>query len=503
MKKTLVLIVLLLITGSFTLLAQINKSDTSASKKEVAKSVVSNSPADTGLNSKTRITDKPDKKALDKALKQAAQKKQADSIANIKALKLATEKNKKDSIATAKVVKATPSLVNSTKPDSLHTAKDALQIANDKSKTDTISSANKNLSAKELKKLNSKKNRVDSLSTKSKEKSPKGKSAKELKKEAKKNDINNLSEKDLSQMAFKQIGSDSAIRNMVTKRADISFTNARPVPLADYTSNNIKFYHRYWRDIDLQSPQNKKFATYHSDLIYALLKAIKAKEIVAYNPAAVVPNNPNGDAFTIPIPYEEFMSGLSDTSVVNVLDKDGNITGTKTVPNPFTPEKISGYRIKEDVFFDKTRSRYITRIIGIAPLIKLTLTNGDLIGIQPLFWLRFKDCRKILVTIDIDPTKKVGDSMDDVFLQRRFYGKIVQESNPDGKRIKDYKPEIPDQEIEAKRIEQKVITYKKGTWNYTMLNESSEPEHIVNKPAAKSKAAAKTKKETHPTAKPR
>ncbi|MEO6522308.1 MAG: gliding motility protein GldN [Mucilaginibacter sp.] len=484
MKKAIVLIVLLLITGSFTLLAQINKSDTSTSKTGVAKPVVSNLPTDTGSNSKTKTTDNQDKKAVDQTLKQTAQKSKADSV------------------ATTTVSKATPGIANPSKADTVITAKDTLHTVNDKSKIDTTATAKKNLSEKDLKKLNSKKNGTDTLSAKSKEKPPKGKSAKELKREAKKNDVNKLSEKALSQMAFKQIGSDSSIRNAATKRADISFTNARPLPLDEFTPNNIRFYHRYWRDIDLQDTKNKRFATYHSDLIYALLKAIKAKEIKAYNPAASAPNNPNGDAFTIPIPYEELMSGLSDTSVVNVLDKDGNITGTKTVPNPFTPEKISGYRIKEDVFYDKTRSRYITRIIGIAPLIKLTLTNGDLIGIQPLCWLRFKDCRKILVTIDIDPTKKIGESMDDVFLQRRFYGKIVQESNPDGKRIKDYKPEPPDQEIEAKRIEQKVITYKKGTWNYTMLIKSSQPEPIANKPVEKNKATAKTKKEKNAPVKP-
>lgn len=569
MKKKLVLIVLLFLANSFTLLAQINKTDTTASKKDPAKASVSQTQPDTTASAKAKNTDKQNTKVSDKALKQATQKKQADSLASVKAAKLAFqkkqadsiasvkaakisfEKNKKDSIisapnfklaadkvkkdslitaknpnpiaqkstldsviTSAKIVsppiqktktdsstnlKGLPQVVqkntvdtsksasiisNNIKPDTTHTVKNLPLMAGNTNKADSIKASKKTLSKKELAKL-AKANQTDSLSTKVKP--LKAKSSKELKREAKKNDINNLSEKDIIKMAFQHIGSDSSIRNSTIKRADISFTNARPLPLAEPDIRAIKFFHRYWRDIEIQDVKNKKFAQYHADLITALLAAIKNKEINAYSPIASVPENPSGDAFTTTIPYDQLMSGLSDTSVVNILDKDGNITGTKTVPNPFTPDKISGYRIKEDVFYDKTRSRSITRIIGIAPLIKLTLSSGEVISIQPLCWLKYKDCRKILVTIDVDPTKKIGDSMDDTFLQRRFYGRIVQESNPDGRRIKDYKTELPDQIAEAQLMEKKVITFKKGPWNYIMLTEAPLPSPNDNKPIVKTK----------------
>jgi gliding motility associated protien GldN len=594
MKKSIVLIVFLLLANSFTLLAQVTKSDSSASKTDTTKKAT---PA--------AVNKAVDKKAADKALKAANQKRMADSIANIKAIKIALEKHKADSISLAKesknalekhkadsisLAKASKNALEKHKADSLSAAKisknnldkhladsisaakkagialqkskkdsitskkatkvttkaaptDTTRLVNAKSTPDTAKAAKTNLAntkstpdtatkavktnmankasqplstenktavvtppptkkdststpglaqkinradttiaakkgnSKKDKKLAAKKSASDTtLSGKvlsAKVKPVKAKSAKQLKKEAEKNDVNRLSAKDLVKMAFTKIGSDSSFRNI--KRADISFTNARPLPLYEPNPTNIKFYHRYWRDIDLQDPLNKKFASYHADLINGLLDAIRKNQITAYNPAADPINNPTGDAFTVPIAYNELMAGLSDTALVNILDKDGNITGTKSVPNPFTPDKISGYRIKEDVFYDKTKSKTVTRIIGIAPLVKITLSSGEVMSIQPLCWLKFKDCRTVLVTIDVDPTKKIGDSMDDVFLQHRFYGRIVQESNPDGLRIKDYKTELPDQITEAQRIEKKVAVFKNGTWSYTMLSESPAP----------------------------
>lgn len=519
MKKKLVLIVLLLLTSSFVLLAQ-TKTDTTASKKDAVTSPAPQVKADTAK----KATDKQDKKALEKALKLAAQKRRADSLATIKALKAAVqkkqadsiaaakamrssiEKNRKDSIAAAKrsisaqkanntpVTPAQPVTIQKSNSDTSHAAKDIAQISAGQNRTDTLNTPGKPLTKRELEKLNSKKDKTDSLAANSKAKTKK-RSNKELKREARKNDVNYMSEKDLSKLAFEHMSIDTTVKNPLIQHTDISYTNARPLPLTEPAPLDIKFFHRYWRDIDLQDPRNKKFSTYHADLINALLTAIRKKEIKAYSPAGGVPENPTGDAFTVPIPYEQLMAGLSDTAVVNIIDKDGNITGTKTVPNPFTPEKISGYRIKEDVYYDRIRSRSVTRIIGIAPLVKLTLSSGEVLSVQPLCWLKYKDCRKIFVTIDIDPTKKIGDTMDDIFIQRRFYGRIVQESNPEGKRIKDYKTELPDQEAEAQRIENKVTVFKKGSWNYTMLNEAppQEPKKtkVVTKAPPKSSKKAK------------
>ncbi|WP_448698024.1 gliding motility protein GldN [Mucilaginibacter sp. AW1-3] len=246
-------------------------------------------------------------------------------------------------------------------------------------------------------------------------------------------------------------------------------TKARPFPIPDPNQNNIKYYHRYWRDIDLKDPRNQKFNTPGSTLIEALLKGIKEGKINAYDATGGIPENPGGDAFTVPMTYDGLMGRMRDTATIDKLDKDGNKIGSERKLNDFSPDKVVGYRIKEDVYFDKRLSRVQTRIIGVAPLIRVTLTNGDTIGTQPVCWLKFKQCRTVFATMDVsDPDKNLYDvSMDDMFLQRQFNAKIVEESNPLGRRIKDYMKDPADQDKEAQRIEKKLADYKANIWLYT------------------------------------
>lgn len=419
-----------------------------------SKNVVYDAKIDTTITPKT--SEKPeDKKSVAKALKLAAKKHKADSIAAVKA----SSKSRPKARTGADLASG-----NQAGADTSKTAlKNDTTVLSPKAKLKREKEAQKE--AAKLEKLK--------------------------KKEAKKNDIFKMSEKDLARFISNKIHIDTTIKDSmaVSKHRAISYAKAKPFPLVDPAHLSIKFFHRYWRDIDLQDPKNKSFASHHTELINALLAAIKKREIKAYSPAVVTTVNPTGDAFTIPLSYDEMMVGLSDTALVDEFDKDGNKIGSKQVANPFTPEKICGYRIKEDVYYDKTRSRTITRIIGVAPLVKLTLSSGEVLSVQPLCWLKFKDLRNLLVTIDIDPTKKIGDTMDDVFLQRRFYSTIVKESNPEGLRIKDYKTEVADQQNEANRIEKKINKFKKGSWDYTMLQQS-----LVSETDSKSTKTKTTKK---------
>jgi len=268
----------------------------------------------------------------------------------------------------------------------------------------------------------------------------------------------------------------------------VVMTKARPFPILEPDPKNIKFYHRYWRDIDLKDPKNQKFNTPGSTLIDALLQGMKDGKITPYDPTGGTPANPTGDAFTVPLTYNQLMGKLRDTATVDKFDpQTGAKIGSERKVNDFNSSKIVGYRIKEDVYLDKRRERVETRIIGIAPLIRLTLSNGDTVGTQPVCWLKYKQCRLVFATMDLsDPDKNLYDvSMDDMFLQRQFNAKIIEESNPLGRRIKDYITDPVEQDKEAARIEKKLADYKNNLWKYTTS------ETITAAPAKASKATTK------------
>ncbi|WP_207426119.1 gliding motility protein GldN [Pedobacter sp. SYSU D00535] len=235
--------------------------------------------------------------------------------------------------------------------------------------------------------------------------------------------------------------------------------NATPFNYPYINPNNVRFYKRLWRDIDLSDPQNQILATPGNTLIEMIIEGIKAGKITAYDPS--------DDSFKHPLKGDEAFRKMSDSVLVPIFDGDGNQIDAKMMANDFSPEKITKFRIKEDIFFDKQRSKVETRIIGIAPIMKVT--SGEVqMGETPAFWLYFPECRNVFVTKDIsDPDRNIFDmSMDDVFLQRKFASRIIRESNTSGQRIADYAQDEAEQEKEAKRIEENIEDYKKKIWGY-------------------------------------
>jgi hypothetical protein len=60
---------------------------------------------------------------------------------------------------------------------------------------------------------------------------------------------------------------------------------------------------------------------------------------------------------------------MADSAVVDKFDKDGNKIGSSVQAGEFNPDSVVKFRIKEDWVFDKQRSVFEPRIIGIAPLL--------------------------------------------------------------------------------------------------------------------------------------
>jgi len=236
--------------------------------------------------------------------------------------------------------------------------------------------------------------------------------------------------------------------------------NASPFNYPRINPMNIRFYKRLWRDIDVTDPKNQVLATPGSTLIETILEAIKKGQITAYDPV--------DDSFKFRLSPQQAMAKLVDSVLVPIFDDKGNQIDGKMRLNEFNPEMVSKFRIKEDIFFDKQRAKVETRIIGIAPVMKISTGDTTIAGEAPVFWLYFPECRNVFVKKDVsDPDKNMFDmSMDDIFLQRRFSSKIIRESNTSGQRIIDYTKDLSEQQKEALRIEAGIDEYKKKVWGY-------------------------------------
>jgi len=235
---------------------------------------------------------------------------------------------------------------------------------------------------------------------------------------------------------------------------------AKPFAFPSDNRFGIKFYKRLWRTIDLTDSMNRIFSSPGQTLMGIIMDAIKAKKLVAYA----------DEGFTKALTYEKVLRVLSDSVVVTDLDSlTGDPIGSHSVFVPFNPDSVTKLEIKEDVFFDKTRGRMITRIIGLSPIKRVKSSAGDVIGEQHPFYLYFPQCRNVFAAREaFDTQRNIYDmSYDDIFILRNFRTLIVKESNPADLRIKDKYPNDDEkQKQESDRIEREMRNYQKNLWKY-------------------------------------
>lgn len=247
------------------------------------------------------------------------------------------------------------------------------------------------------------------------------------------------------------------------KKSDIQ--DAKVTPYANLREADVMYSKRVWREIDLRDKMNRPYASPKARLIDVIMDAVMAGELTAYD-ATGTKDDPNGDEFTNILKPEQAMAKFADSVLVPVFDKDGNQTGTQVKPGEFNPDSVVKFRIKEDWIFDKQRSIFEPRIVGIAPMVKVKAA-GQSFDAQPAFWIYFPEARQIFVTKEVVSRNNdaTGLSYDDIFMKRIFASYVVKESNPDDLRIKDYAQGI-DRLYESERVKKELLNFEQDLWSY-------------------------------------
>ncbi len=234
--------------------------------------------------------------------------------------------------------------------------------------------------------------------------------------------------------------------------------DAVPFAFPKVDPKNIRFYKRIWRDIDLRDEQNYIFAIPGASLMEAVMEGIREGKLTPYNP--------EDDGFKSRLTAREGEARFADSVLVPIFDDEGNQIDAQMAMSEFNPEKVTKFRIKEDMFYDKQRGKLETRIIGVAPLMEVNASEdlGESIGSTPAFWLYFPQLRYKLVQVDVsDPDRELYDmSMDDLFVQRKFASKIIRESSPrDAGQFSDSGNQ---EQVNEGEIEDKINKYKERLW---------------------------------------
>jgi gliding motility associated protien GldN len=248
------------------------------------------------------------------------------------------------------------------------------------------------------------------------------------------------------------------------KKSDI--LNQKPIPYPNIREADVTFAKRIWREIDVRDKMNAYLVSPKMRLIDVLLTAINNGELTAYDATPDDKYDPDGDSFAHPLTPAQAMAKLVDSAVVEKLDANQQSVRTK-VAGILNADSIVKFQIKEDWIFDKQRSVFEPRIIGIAPMVKPSTGGSFAVDYQPAFWIYFPDARPILATKEVvnKNSDATGLSFDDVFMKRLFASYIVKQSNDKDEKIKNYAQGV-DRLYESDRIKKSLMDWELNLWQY-------------------------------------
>lgn len=295
------------------------------------------------------------------------------------------------------------------------------------------------------------------------------------------------------------------------------------IPYATIRQTDAFVSKRIWREIDVREKLNQSFASPKSNLVEILIDAIQAGELTAYDPTPSK-EDPNGDSFKTVLAANQVMARFGGDSVlVEEFNENNEVVSSRYEMRDFDPSQVVKFRVKEDWIFDKQRSVFEARIVGIAPLItpQIPGMNSDVglvpadagsgavdpfdpfaipasneaipetsttadtdvalpevggptagfspqIDATPAFWVYFPEARHVLVNKEVmnRHNDATGLSYDDVFIKRMFASYIVKQSNPEDLRIKDYISDDIERLYESERIKKSLMDYEQDLWSY-------------------------------------
>ena len=242
--------------------------------------------------------------------------------------------------------------------------------------------------------------------------------------------------------------------------------SAKVTPYPNLREADVAYQKRVWREIDTREKMNQFLSSPKRRLIDVFMEAIQAGELTAYDATPGQKDNPGGDEFTTQLTAAQARNKMADSVVVDKFDKNGDKVGSSLKAGELNADSIVKFRIKEDWIFDRQRSIFEPRIVGIAPMIKIKVAGveGDY---QPAFWIYFPDARPILATKEVvsRSSDATGLSFDDIFMKRIFASYIVKVSNDKDERIKDYAQGI-DRLYEAEKVKKQLMDWELNLWSY-------------------------------------
>lgn len=223
-----------------------------------------------------------------------------------------------------------------------------------------------------------------------------------------------------------------------------------------------------YRYIDLSQKQNLPLAyegnQQKKDFRYMILNVMK---------------DPKMSGFVFGRKYADYAVELDDSQVMSRKEVLGSVNIKETIPidadgdgqaessrdtlYPIEAKSITGFRVKEEWFFDKQYGRFDVRIVAIAPCYRNPA--GE---IMTTAWIYYPAIRQYISKVEMffwnNDNAKL--TFDDFFIKRMFSSVIYKTTDVGDRLIEQYTAPGPAAVREADRIKNEMINWEQGLWEY-------------------------------------
>ncbi|SDY41762.1 type IX secretion system ring subunit PorN/GldN [Hymenobacter psychrophilus] len=253
----------------------------------------------------------------------------------------------------------------------------------------------------------------------------------------------------------------------------------RPIPNSD-----IMFRKTIWRAIDLREKQNKPMFSEGKEISGVIMDAVKRGELQAYRNDSLTSTLSAAEMLGN-MSYQEAAAGLSDeekaagfsneaTDDWGAPVKKGSKAAAPAAASSYAyrPKEIYQMELKEDMIFDKKRSRMYHDIKSITLLVPSTL-SGNTSGIErPIASFKYSDLVRVFRA---NPDKAIWfnpqndaqhKNLADAFELWLFNSYIVKVSNPNDSRLDEVYGSQQQGILASQQAAADLIEYEYNLWSF-------------------------------------